>query len=124
LASFIRVPLASRSLVNRDCILVWLAYEWDDTYRRPNKAAEEEQESILRIYREIVETLSTLELQRRDRDAATKAENGGYETKPKLEPEAGHARPGWLLDVGSFVKNAAPKAGKSFQFTCHISGRD
>lgn len=91
---------------------MWLAYEWDDTYRSPNKAAEEEQESILRIYREIVETLSTLELQRRDRDAASKAENG--DTEMKTESEAEHARPGWLMDVGSFVKNAAPKAGKSF----------
>jgi hypothetical protein len=98
-------------LVNRDCILVWLAAEWDDTYRHPNKAAEEEQGSILRIYKDIIETLSTLEEQRRNRDALTIAEKGdvAVESASKASP----ARPGWIMDVSSFISKAAATAGES-----------
>lgn len=112
MASFARVPLAARSLVNRDCILVWLAVEWDDTYQRPNKAAEEEQGSILRIYKDIIETLSTLEEQRRDRDALTIAEKGDAEVESVSK--ASPARPGWIMDVSSFISKAAATAGESY----------
>jgi hypothetical protein len=89
-------------LVNRDCILIWLSSEWDETLLRPNKAAEEERASILRIFGDVIETLTTLELQRRERDAVAE----------KSDDDATVARPTWLTDVASFVKKAAIQAGE------------
>jgi hypothetical protein len=100
--------------VNRDCILVWLNGEWDETIHRPNKAADEEQESILRIFGDVVETLSTLELQRRERDSVANGsvpkekENG--DVMEVDSDEAVVARPTWLADVARFIKKAAPTA--------------
>jgi len=86
--------------------------EWDETIHRPNKAAEEERESILRIFGDVVETLCTLELQRRERDSIT---NG---SAPKENGDAMDvdgddtivSRPIWLTDVVRFIKKAAPEA--------------
>lgn len=72
---------------------------------RPNKAADEERSSILRIFADVIQTLSGLELQRRERDA-------GAEGK---DDETVSARPTWLTDVGMFIKKAAIEAGMSSQ---------
>jgi hypothetical protein len=88
--------------------------EWDETIYRPNKAAEEEQESILRIFGDVVETLSTLELQRRERDsvangsAPKEKENG--DVMEVDEDDNVVSRPTWLADVARFVRKAAPGA--------------
>jgi hypothetical protein len=106
--------LAARSLVNRDCILIWLSSEWDETLLRPNKAADEERSSILRIFADVIQTLSGLELQRRERDADS--ESKGDETVS--------ARPTWLTDVGMFIKKAAIGAGMSnYRYICSRDSR-
>jgi hypothetical protein len=109
----VRIPLAARSLVNRDCILVWLSSEWDETLQRPNKAAEEERTSILRIFADVIETLCSLEMQRRERDAVAEEGNG----------DATVARPTWLTDVAVFIKKAAVQAGMSHHVASFTSSR-
>lgn len=92
--------------MNRDCVLVWLISEWDETLSRPNKAAEEERTSILRIFSDVVDTLSVLEHQRRQNDAAA----------PEDKADLGVvARPTWLTDVAVMIKKAAHQAGKSIR---------
>ena len=106
--------MAARSLVNRDCILIWLSSEWDETLLRPHKAADEERSSILRIFGDVIQTLSGLELQRRERDGAAEGK----------DDEAVIARPTWLTDVGMFIKKAAIQAGMSSRLQYHLHARD
>jgi hypothetical protein len=69
----------------------------------------------LRIFADVIQTLSGLELQRRERDA------GAAEDK---DDETVTARPTWLTDVAMFIKKAAIGAGlSSYRYICSRDSR-
>jgi hypothetical protein len=68
----------------------------------------------LRIFADVIQTLSGLELQRRERDDAAEGK----------DVEAVSARPTWLTDVGMFIRKAAVGAGMlNYRYICSRDSR-
>ena len=109
LASFVRVPMVVRSLVNRDCVLVWLETQFQQSFDTPNKAADEERASMLKIYETIIDHLVRLE-QQRDLTPNTAEVNGDTGNTSMEEPLK--SVPSWVLDIDIFVQRASFEAGK------------
>ena len=66
----------------------------------------------MRIFGDVVETLCTLELQRRERDSIANG-SAPKENGDVMEVDGDDTiitRPTWLADVASFIKKAAPEA--------------
>lgn len=115
LAAFVRVPMAVRSLVTRDCVLVWLETQFQQSFNTPNKAADEERATMLRIYETIVDELVRSERER-DLNPTTTEKVNAEETSTEKEPMK--SLPGWLLDIDIFIQRASFEAGEHL-FSAH-----
>jgi hypothetical protein len=120
LASFVRVPMAVRSLVTRDCILIWLETQFQQSLQTPNKAADEERASMLQIYETIVAELVRAEEQRGT--TARAIENGDQEDS--AAGQSVRSSPGWILDVDIFVQRASFEAGEYHSNKQYMSNAD
>ena len=122
LAAFVRVPMAVRSLVTRDCVLVWLETQFQQSFNTPNKAADEERATMLRIYETIVCELVRSERQR-DLTPNTTDEANPEDTSAEKEPAK--SLPGWILDIDIFIQRASFEAGEhlSWRVYLHVTNK-
>lgn len=100
--------MAVRSLVNRDCVLIWLETQFQQSFNTPNKAADEERDSMLSIYESIVDELVRSEQQR----AMTSSIIEKADSTETFAEEPVKSLPGWLLDIDIFIQRASFEAGE------------